>query len=113
MITVDEPAELTIIPQPITFWFRGEKHQAAVSKTASSPERFERDYPDSTLIRFEGEIARSMLVDPCSTILQQSVHMARAMEDARAYQDRMARRRAKADLAEQEAAARRTKTARW
>jgi hypothetical protein len=112
-IASDEPEELGALPTPITFWYRGAKHQASVSSSAIPNGRWEKYYPGTSRVLLEGDHGRAWLTDACSMALQDGLHAARVFEDAQAYQDRMARRRAKADLAEQEAAARRTKTARW
>jgi hypothetical protein len=115
-IASGEPDQVGIVPVPITFWHRTRQaltsHHATVSSSASSPERFVRDYPGLG-VGFRGDFGRAWLADPCSMMLQEGLHAARLFEDKRAQADRFARRQAKAALEQEAAQARSRKTARW
>jgi hypothetical protein len=100
-IASDEPDQVGIIPQPIAFWHRGQRFEAAVSSTATSTERLMRDQ-GGVLYRFRGEFGRAWLADPCSMALHEGLQAARTFQDEKARADRYARRQAKAAL-EQEA----------
>lgn len=83
-IASDEPDEVGILPQPITFWHRGREHLATVSKSATTVARLLREC-GGVVYPLKGELGRTWLADPCSVILQGSLQaqaMTRA-DDAR------------------------------
>ncbi len=109
-IAADEPDEVGILPQPITFWFHGKQFAAAVSKTGLG-DRLVRQH--GVVYHLRGDFGRHWLADPCTMILEESLQNARLDESRAQTQARAERRQARAAMAEEEASARRSKTARW
>ena len=111
-IALDEPDQVGVIPQPITFWFRGRQYEATV---ASSAERIDRllERCGGVVYDLRGEFGRAWLADPCTQALNEGLHAARLAEDKASAAARAERRRAKAALAEEEAEARRQRARTW
>lgn len=83
---VEPPTDqLTVIGEQITFNHRGQTFIATVSRSATTPSRFCRDY-DGNNIAFQGDSGRRWLVDPCTEALHESVqqrHWDRSLERKR------------------------------
>lgn len=76
LIASDEPDQVGVVPKPITFWYRGKRYDATVASSALKPQRIAQQF--STVIQLRDDFGRAWLTDPCSMILQESMH-ARAM----------------------------------
>lgn len=107
----DEPDEVGLVPKPITFWHHGREYAATVSKSGLKMPVLLAEH--GVMYALRGDFGRAWVADPCSMALQDGLHASRMAEDKAASQARADRRKAKAALLEEEAAARRTKTSRW
>lgn len=111
-IASDEPDQVTVIPQPITFWHRGQRYQAAVASSAIAG-RMNRDYGINSWYPLKGDFGRAWLADPCTMALHESLHESRLAENQTAKADRYARRQAKAALEQEAILARQKKSTTW
>lgn len=105
-VASEEPDEVGMVGQPITFWHRGTLHQARVSKTAIGTRRLLEAH-QGCVFQLVGDFGRAWIADPCTQALQESLYEARRSDDEAARRERAARRKVKAELAEEAAQAQR------